>query len=82
MCLERLERQPQHEQPQEAEREDHEDDSHRHVLFAAPHLLLLSPNGTVHRTWKGVGHPADLGLTLRKILGPPPGAATVDLPRN
>jgi sugar phosphate isomerase/epimerase len=47
-----------------------------------PTTLLVSPEGAVVRRWEGFANPADLGLTLRALLGPPAGAPTVDLPRD
>jgi hypothetical protein len=38
-------------------------------------LALLSPSGDVVREWRTLTAPADLGLTLRHVLGPPRGCA-------
>jgi hypothetical protein len=37
-------------------------------------LALISPSGKVVRTWRKLALPADLGLTLRHVLGPPRGS--------
>jgi sugar phosphate isomerase/epimerase len=47
-----------------------------------PTTLLLSPDGEVRRRWEGFANPADLGLTLRALIGPPAGSPTVDLPAD
>ena len=36
-------------------------------------LTLTSPSGELAREWRTLAPPADLGLTLRHVLGPPPG---------
>lgn len=36
-------------------------------------LALVSPTGQVVREWRTLAHPAELGLTLRRVLGPPRG---------
>jgi hypothetical protein len=36
-------------------------------------LSLSSPSGKVVREWRAFAAPADLGLTLRHVLGPPAG---------
>jgi hypothetical protein len=46
----------------------------------SPTTLLVAPDGAVVRRWEGFAHPADLGLTLRARLGPPPGSPAVELP--
>ncbi len=40
-------------------------------------LELLSPAGDVAREWRALGHPAELGLLLRHVLGPPRGGPSV-----
>jgi len=40
-------------------------------------LALVSPAGQVVREWRTLAHPADLGLTLRRVLGPPRGGPPV-----
>ena len=47
-----------------------------------PTTHLVTPDGAVLRRWDGFAHPADLGLTLRALLGPPSGAPAVALPRD
>lgn len=47
-----------------------------------PTTRLVSPDGTVVRRWDGFAPPADLGLSLRALLGPPAGAAAIELPRD
>jgi hypothetical protein len=37
-------------------------------------LVLMSPSGEVVRHWRKLAWPADLGLTLRHVLGPPRGS--------
>ena len=44
-----------------------------------PTTLLVGPDGRVVRRWQGFASPADLGLTLRQLLGPPGGAPAVEL---
>ena len=46
-----------------------------------PVTLLVSPEGRIARRWEGFAAPADLGLSLRSLLGPPAGSPSVDLPR-
>jgi hypothetical protein len=46
----------------------------------APTTLLVGSDGRVVRRWEGFASPADLGLTLRQLLGPPGGAPPVELP--
>jgi hypothetical protein len=36
-------------------------------------LALVSPTGDVVTEWRTLAHPAQLGLTLRRVLGPPHG---------
>jgi hypothetical protein len=38
-------------------------------------LALVSPSGELIREWRTFAAPADLGLTLRHVLGPPRGCA-------
>ena len=45
-----------------------------------PTTLLVAPNGKVLRRWEGFVDPADLGLTLRALIGPPAGSPAVELP--
>jgi hypothetical protein len=45
-----------------------------------PTTLLVGPDGRVVRRWEGLAPPADMGLTLRSVLGPPVGSPAVDLP--
>jgi len=40
-------------------------------------LELLSPAGDVAREWRALAHPAELGLLLRHVLGPPRGGPSV-----
>jgi hypothetical protein len=40
----------------------------------------VAPNGKVLRRWEGFVDPADLGLTLRALIGPPAGSPAVELP--
>jgi len=47
-----------------------------------PSTLLVAPDGTVARRWRGFVPPADLGLTLRALIGPPRGSPAVELPRD
>ncbi len=47
-----------------------------------PATLLVSPDSRVVRRWEGFTPPADLGLTLRSLIGPPSGAPAVELPRD
>jgi hypothetical protein len=47
-----------------------------------PTTLLVGPDGAVVRRWEGFAPPADLGLTLRALIGPPAGSPAVELPRD
>jgi sugar phosphate isomerase/epimerase len=47
-----------------------------------PTTLLVGPDGKVRRRWEGFANPADLGLTLRAMIGPPAGSPTVELPAD
>jgi hypothetical protein len=47
-----------------------------------PTTHLVAPDGTTLRTWEGLAPPADLGLTLRALIGPPAGSLHVDLARR
>jgi len=47
-----------------------------------PTTLLIAPDGKVVRRWAGLAPPADLGLTLRALLGPPAGSPAVELARD
>jgi hypothetical protein len=40
-------------------------------------LALLSPAGDVVSEWRTLTHPAELGLTLRRVLGPPRGGPAI-----
>jgi hypothetical protein len=44
-----------------------------------PTTLVVAPDGRVVRRWEGFAPPADLGLTMRGVLGPPAGAPPVEL---
>lgn len=44
---------------------------------AAVLLELVSPAGEVAREWSALAHPAELGLVLRHVLGPPRGGPSV-----
>jgi len=46
---------------------------------ALPTTLLVRPDGSVVRRWEGFAPPADLGLTLRSLVGPPIGSPAVEL---
>ena len=37
-------------------------------------VLLVSPESQVVRAWDGFAAPAELGLALKRYLGPPPGS--------
>jgi len=45
-----------------------------------PTTRLVGPDGHVVRRWEGLAPPADLGLTLRSVVGPPVGSPAVELP--
>lgn len=45
-----------------------------------PTTSLVAPDGRTVRRWTGLAPPAELGLLLRAILGPPLGSPPVDLP--
>jgi hypothetical protein len=45
-----------------------------------PTTLLVGPDGRVLRRWEGLVPLADLGLTLRSLIGPPGGSPTVERP--
>jgi hypothetical protein len=45
-----------------------------------PTTIIVSPNGKTVAQWEGFAPPADLGLTLRRLVGPPAGSPTVALP--
>jgi hypothetical protein len=47
-----------------------------------PTTLLIAPDGSLVRRWEGFTPPADLGLTLRALIGPPSGSPAVELPRD
>jgi len=47
-----------------------------------PTTLLVAPDGTSVRRFEGFAPPADLGLTLRALIGPPSGSPAVELPRD
>jgi len=47
-----------------------------------PTTLLIAPDGSMVRRWEGFTPPADLGLTLRALIGPPAGSPAVELPRD
>jgi hypothetical protein len=44
-----------------------------------PTTLIVAPDGQVVRRWEGFAPPADLGLALRSLIGPPVGSAPVEL---
>ena len=48
-------------------------------IHRSPALLLISPSGQIVRRWEEFAWPAELGLTLRRHLGPPAGASGPDL---
>ncbi len=45
-----------------------------------PTAVLVSPAGQIVRRWTRFVTPAELGVTVRQYLGPPPGSAAVDMP--
>jgi hypothetical protein len=45
-----------------------------------PTTLIISPEGKTVAQWECFAPPADLGLTLRRLVGPPAGAPAVALP--
>jgi len=45
-----------------------------------PTTVIISPEGKTVAQWEGFVPPADLGLTLRRLVGPPPGSAEITLP--
>lgn len=45
-----------------------------------PTTRLIGPDGGIVRVWEGLAPPADLGLTLRRLIGPPVGSPAVELP--
>jgi hypothetical protein len=45
-----------------------------------PTTLLVGPDGNVVRRWEGFAPPADVGLALRSVIGPPVGSPAVELP--
>lgn len=47
-----------------------------------PTTLLVAPDGRLVRRFEGFAPPADLGLTLRALIGPPLGSPAVELPRD
>ena len=47
-----------------------------------PTTLLVAPDGRIIRRFEGLAPPADLGLTLRALIGPPSGSPAVELPRD
>jgi hypothetical protein len=47
-----------------------------------PTTLLIAPDGSSVRRFEGFAPPADLGLTLRALIGPPSGSPAVELPRD
>jgi hypothetical protein len=47
-----------------------------------PTTVIVSPGGKTIAQWEGFAPPADLGLTLRSLLGPPLGSPAVALPIN
>jgi len=42
-----------------------------------PVTVLISPGRKIVGRWEGRSNPARLGLTLRWLLGPPPGMAAI-----
>jgi len=51
-----------------------------HGVEQAPVTLLVDGSGRVARRWDGFAPPAELGLLLRALAGPPPGSPAVELP--
>jgi hypothetical protein len=47
-----------------------------------PTTVIVSPEGKTVAQWEGFGPPADLGLTLRRLVGAPRGSPEVSLPPN
>jgi hypothetical protein len=45
-----------------------------------PTTIIVSPEGMAVAQWDGFAPPADLGLTLRRLVGPPVGSPAVALP--
>ncbi len=45
-----------------------------------PTTVIVSPDGKTVSQWEGFVPPADLGLTLRRLVGPPAGSPAVALP--
>lgn len=50
------------------------------AVRTVPTTVILTPEGRVAAQWEGFAPPADLGLTLRRLMGPPIGSPEVDLP--
>lgn len=47
---------------------------------SSPTTVILTPEGKTVAQWEGFAPPADLGLTLRRLVGPPAGSPAVTLP--
>ncbi len=47
-----------------------------------PTTMLIAPEGKIVRRWEGFVMPADLGLAVRQVMGPPAGAPPIELPQQ